>query len=154
MRLFQTVGLSLVLAIPFTAGAQAAGRAPAATRTPVERALFAVEDEWTRALVHRDGAIFDRLIAPDWVYSDERGIMGKREAIAEFTTGPDSVGAAGNEGIRAHVYGTTAVVTGILWTRGRNKGAPFAHRYRYTDTWMRIDGRWRCIASQDYDMPK
>ena len=50
--------------------------------SPVERELFAAEDEWTRALVHRDAAIFDRLIAPDWVYSDERGIIGKRQAIA------------------------------------------------------------------------
>ena len=65
----------------------------------------------------------------------------------------DTVTDAGNEGMRAHVYGTTAVVTGILWTKGHSKGVPFQHRYRYTDTWLRLGGRWQCIASQDYDMP-
>jgi ketosteroid isomerase-like protein len=104
--------------------------------------------------VRRDGPTFNRLIAPDWVYTDERGTSTKREAIAGFTTGADTVTSAGNEQMRAHVYGTTAVVTGILWTKGRSRGAPFAHRYRYTDTWIRMNGQWRCVASQDYDMPK
>ena len=38
--------------------------------------------------------------------------------------------------------------------RGATRGGPFTHRYRYTDTWMKLDGRWQCIASQDYLMPE
>ena len=124
------------------------------TPSAAERELFTVEDAWVRALIARDARTFDRLIATDWVYSDERGTTGKRAAIDEFTKGADTVTSSGNEDMRAHVYGNTAVVTGILWTKGHSKGKPFAHRYRYTDTWMRIDGRWQCIGSQDYDMPK
>jgi len=141
----------VLIVLSFRAGAQPTSQPN--DRAAAERALFAAEDRWARALIRRDGAEFDRLIAPDWIYSDERGTMGKRQAITEFTTGADTVTDAGNEGMRAHVYGTTAVVTGILWTKGHSKGVPFQHRYRYTDTWLRLGGRWQCIASQDYDMP-
>ncbi len=123
-----------------------------ASRT-TEQALFRLEDDWTRALVRRDAAGFDRILASAWVYSDEHGIIGKKAAIAEFTTGSDTVTAASNEGMKAYVYGDAAVVIGVLITEGRGKSGPFRHRYRYTDTWARIGTRWRCVASQDYDIP-
>lgn len=115
------------------------------------RRLYALENDWTRGLVRRDAKIFDRLIAPDWVYSDEQGVIGKTEAIRQMTTGSDTVTEAHNEDMKAHVYGDAAVVTGMLIASGRGARGPFQHRYRFTDTWVRFDGRWRCVASQDYD---
>ena len=42
-----------------------------------------------------------------------------------------------------------AVVTGIFRTKGKDaKGAPFDRKIRYTDTWIRRDGRWQAWASQ------
>jgi ketosteroid isomerase-like protein len=55
--------------------------------------------------------------------------------------------------MHAVVYGNTAIVTGILWMRGHGATGPFDHRYRYTDSWMKLRGRWQCIASQDYLLP-
>ena len=138
-----------------SATARAQGAPPPASAPPsaVERTLFALEDDWTRALVRRDAALFRRIVHPRWVYSDEHGVSGRDAAIAEFTTGTDTVTSASNEEMRAHVYGGVAVVTGILVTRGRGATGPFAHRYRYTDTWLLRNGRWQAIASQDYDMP-
>ncbi|GAC1654751.1 MAG: hypothetical protein NVS4B3_19010 [Gemmatimonadaceae bacterium] len=115
----------------------------------VERVLFRLEDEWAQALVLRDAKTFRRLIQSAWTYSDERATIGREAAIAEFTSGPDTVVAANNEGMRAHVDGSTAVVTGILATRGHGAEGPFVRRYRYTDTWLFRHGRWRAIASQD-----
>ena len=149
-----SLALALLGALASPACAQAAGKERAAQApSAAERELFAVEEAWAKALISRDASVFDRLIAPDWVYSDEQGVTGKRAVIAGYTKGADTVTAAGNEDMRAHVHSNTAVVTGILWTRGHSKGKPFSHRYRYTDTWMRMDGRWRCIGSQDYDLP-
>jgi ketosteroid isomerase-like protein len=64
------------------------------------------------------------------------------------------VTSAGNDRMRALVYGTTAVVIGELWMKGRGPQGAFTHRYRYTDTWAKLDGRWQCVASQDYLMPE
>ena len=118
-----------------------------------ERTLFRLENDWAQAVVHRDSAAIGRLVAPRWVYSDESGVMNRAEGIKSFTSGPDVVREASNSQMRAIVYPTTAVVIGILEMKGRNATGPFVRRYRYTDTWAMIGGRWQCVASQDYLMP-
>ena len=122
--------------------------------TATQRTLYRLENNWAQAVVKRDASAIRRLVAPKWVYSDESGLMNREQGIAAFTSGADTVSQAGNEQMHAIVYGNTAVVTGILRMRGRGGQGAFDHRYRYTDTWMKLGGRWQCIASQDYLMPE
>lgn len=128
--------------------------APISAQTGTSKALFRLEDQWASALVKRDSGFFRRTLDPDYVYSDERGVFGKDQVIAEQVGGTDTVSAAANEDMKAHVHGSTAVVTGILIVRGRGAKGPFSHRYRYTDTWLRSHQRWLMIASQDYEVPQ
>jgi ketosteroid isomerase-like protein len=128
-------------------------RASSANEKAIERVLFRIEDAWAQAVVRRDAKALDRLIAPRWVYSDESGVMDRAAGIAAFTSGADTVHEASNADMRANVYGNAAVVTGILRMKGRGPGGPFDRRYRYTDTWVRLDGRWQAVASQDYLIP-
>ncbi len=125
----------------------------ARAQTPDERALLRLEDGWARALMRRDTAYFRRTLHPAYVYSDEQGLSGKEQVIAQSVAASDTVTFAGNEQMKARVYGTTGVVTGILVTRGRGARGPFHHRYRYTDSWIKRGGHWIMIASQDYDIP-
>ena len=117
------------------------------------RTLLQLEDGWARALVQRDTAMFRRHLAPDFVYTENADIMGKKDVI-QGVTGSDTVTWAGNEGMKVHSYGSTAVVTGILAMKGHGKDGAFSKRYRFTDTWMYLNGRWQIIAAQDYLMPK
>jgi ketosteroid isomerase-like protein len=119
-----------------------------------EQALFKLENDWTQAVVKRDAAIMHRLTAPKWLYSDESGVMEREAGIKAFTTGSDTVREASNEKMRALIYDNAAVVIGVLVMKGRGPKGSFTNRYRYTDTWAKLDGRWQCIASQDYLMPQ
>ena len=121
--------------------------------TSVERALFRLEDQWTRALVRRDSAGFDRLLAPRFVYTENDQVMTKAQLIDAVVHGSDTVESAGNEDMKAYVYGTTAVVTGWLVVKGRGKDGAFDRRYRYTDTWVQRSGRWQVVAAHDYLAP-
>lgn len=121
--------------------------------TSVERALFRLEDQWTRALVRRDSAGFDRLLAPRFVYTENDQVMTKAQLIVAVVHGSDTVESAGNEDMKAYVYGTTAVVTGWLVVKGRGKDGAFDRRYRYTDTWVQRSGRWQVVAAHDYLAP-
>jgi Domain of unknown function (DUF4440) len=127
---------------------------PTAARGSAERMLFALEEEWTRALVRRDAATFDRLLASRFVYTENDQVMTREELIRSVVSGSDTVESAGNEDMRAYVHGTTGVVTGWLVSRGRGPSGAFNRRYRYTDTWLYRDGRWRVIAAQDYLVPE
>jgi hypothetical protein len=140
--------ISTARPVPAQHSASAASRAASTD----ERALFRLEDAWATALIKRDSAFFRRTLHADYVYSDERGTFTKDQVIAEQVGGTDTVTHAANEGMRAHVHGTAAVVTGILIVRGKGANGPFEHRYRYTDTWIRQGRTWIMIASQDYEM--
>jgi ketosteroid isomerase-like protein len=146
----------LTIAGPRDAQAQLArsGKDRAMAAMPVERTLFALEEDWTRALVRRDGATFDRLLAPTFVYTENDQVMTKDELIRAVVSGSDTVETAGNEDMRAYVHGNTVIVTGWLVMRGRGASGPFDRRFRYTDTWLNRDGRWRVIAAQDYLVPE
>jgi ketosteroid isomerase-like protein len=130
------------------------GKEPVSTQASTERTLFALEEEWTRALVRRDAATFERLLAPQFVYTENDQVMTREELIRGVVSGSDTVTSAGNEDMRAYVHGTTAIVTGWLVARGRGPSGPFNRRYRYTDTWLYRDGRWRVIGAQDYLVPE
>jgi ketosteroid isomerase-like protein len=131
----------------------ARGRAQGSS-SAAERELRRLEDEWGRAVIQRDAALFRRLIAPTMVYSDERGVFTREQVIAENTTGADTVESATNEDMHVHLYGNTAVVTGVLVMKGHGPDGRFERRYRFTDTWLRRNGRWQVIAAQDYLIPR
>ena len=140
--------LALLITAPHLATAQ-----PSARQNSAERELFRLENEWAHAVVKRDAVILHRMTAPRWVYSDESGVMEREAGIKAFTTGTDTVRDASNERMRALVYDNSAVVIGVLVMKGSGASGPFTNRYRYTDSWVKLDGRWQCIASQDYLIP-
>ena len=118
-----------------------------------QKAVFALEEEWTRALVRRDTMAFKRLTTPGFVYTEDNVVMNQRELINAVVTG-DKVDWAGNEGMKLHDYTPVAVVTGVLVVRGRKNNKTYTNRYRFTDTWLYRNGKWQAIAAQDYLIPK
>lgn len=149
----------LLVAVPL--GAQARGvpvpQAPApGSARPVPRPTpilpIKLEDQWTTALVNRDAQTFQRLLAPNFVYTEDEQLM-TRDDVIRSVTGPDRIAWARNEGMRAHDFGDVQVVTGVLHLRGRGSGGNFDRRYRFTDTWQRRNGQWQMIAAQDYLIP-
>jgi hypothetical protein len=127
------------------------GTVPATTSRTQARLLppIKLEDEWTVALVKRDARTFDRLLASNFVYTENASVMDRNDVI-KSVTGPDRVEWARNEGMKAHDFGDVQVITGVLHLRGKGKQGPFDRRYQFTDTWQRRNDRWQIIAAQDY----
>jgi hypothetical protein len=160
MRKASAVFLILVAVVPAAAlGAQGARGAPLPTPTgtrPIPRpaALLPIklEDQWTTAVVQRDPRTFERLLAPNFVYTEDASLMTRSDVIRSVT-GPDHVDWARNEGMKVHDFGDVQVITGILHLRGEGRLGSFDRRYRFTDTWQRRSGQWQIIAAQDYLIP-
>jgi ketosteroid isomerase-like protein len=129
--------------------------APAAESRTQARPLppIKLEDEWTKALIKRDTRMFDLLLAPNFVYTENASVMD-RDDVMKSVTGSDRVEWARNEGMRVHDFGDVQVITGVLHFRGKGKKGAFDRRYQFTDTWQRRNDRWQIIAAQDYLIPK
>lgn len=146
------IGAATAALVAFAAMISNAQQTAQASAT--QKAVFALEEEWTRALVKTDTAAFKRLTVPDFIYTEDNVVMTQRELIHAVATG-DKVDWAGNEGMKLHDYTPVAVVTGVLVVKGHDKkGKRYTNRYRFTDTWLYRNGKWQAIAAQDYLIPK
>jgi len=117
--------------------------------------LLRLENRWADATVKRDRAFFEKYLAPKFIYTENEKLIQRDEMMDGLVNSTDTVTAAHNEAMEVHEYGAvTAVVTGWLIVEGRSKGAPFIHRYRFTDSWVKRKAGWQLVAAQDYLAPK
>ena len=122
---------------------------------PGQVELIRLENQWAAGLVKRDAALFEKLLAPKFIYTENDKLMTRSEVLKDVVSGPDTVTAARNDQMEVHEFGgVTAVVTGWLIVEGHGKGGPFTHRYRFTDTWVKRKAGWEIVAAQDYLAPK
>jgi ketosteroid isomerase-like protein len=55
--------------------------------------------------------------------------------------------AAKSDDYKIIISGDTAIVNGRWHGKFTEKGKPVESTERFTDTWVRQNGQWRCIAS-------
>ena len=75
-------------------------------------------------------------------------ISSKSEFLASIKDPEYKPSQAVNEQVNVQVYGDVAIVVGIFRIKGIEKGKPYVHRERFTDTWIKHDQTWQCVASQ------
>ena len=114
-----------------------------------EGRVLALETAWNHAEQAKDVAALDQLLAPELVYIDYDGsLMNKEQFLAAVKTEGLSPAQIVNEKQSAVVFGDCAVVTGIYHEKGTSNGKPYTRRGRFTDTWVKSNNTWRCVASQ------
>jgi hypothetical protein len=47
------------------------------------------------------------------------------------------------------MYADTAIVTSAYLARGIDSRRHFAQRGRFVDVWVKLNGNWLCVSSQD-----
>jgi hypothetical protein len=111
--------------------------------------ILALENAWNQAEEHKDVKALEGLLDSTLVYIDYDGSMMNKtqfiSSVKEPQLHPEQIV---NETMTAHVYGDSAVVTGIYHEKGVRNGKPYLHRGRFTDTWVYRGGVWVCVASQ------
>jgi ketosteroid isomerase-like protein len=111
--------------------------------------IFSLENAWNEAQWQKDRGALDMLLAPDLVYVEYDGsLMGKTEYMTSILSPSLHPAKIVSESMSVHVYGAFAVVYGICRENGVKKGKPYSVRMRFTDTWIRRNETWMCVASQ------
>jgi len=118
--------------------------------------LMYMEHDWNNATLKRDVEWFDKNYAADFsgVSSRTGAIMNKVEDVADMKNDKSVFEPFELSEMNIRVDGNTAVVTGVNRVKGRDeKGQPFDVRTRFTDTFIKRDGRWQVWATQGTRIP-
>jgi ketosteroid isomerase-like protein len=115
--------------------------------------LLYLERDWNQAELKRDAAWFERTLADDYTGVDGR--TGKATTKAQDIAGIKSttVDSASLSGVEVRMQGDTAVVTGLTQNKGKDeKGVAFDRKIRFTDVWVKRDGKWQVLSSHGSDV--
>lgn len=113
--------------------------------------LLYLEREWNDASKAKDAAWFERNYAQDATDISSRtgALNSKVEELASMKTDKSVLDSLELSDLNVRVEGNTAVVTGVNHVRGRDdKGQPMDRRTRFTDVFVKRDGRWQVLATQ------
>ena len=115
--------------------------------------LIQLENDWAKALVNRDETIFNKLLAPDFFYTENEKVYSRAEVMQAVMSLSDTIESASNEDLKVFIIEKTAIVTGWLFVNGKGMDGKFKRKYRFTDIWFSNNGSWQLIAAQDYLLP-
>jgi ketosteroid isomerase-like protein len=116
----------------------------------VKQELIKLENAWANAELKHDLAFFEGIFADDFIMSDSDGVVSTRgQDIASLKSGESVFTSVVNDNMKVHVYGDTAVVFGRETLKGQSKGVDISGQYQWTDTWVKIAGHWKCVATHN-----
>ena len=113
--------------------------------------ILYLENEWNDAALKRDLNWHERNLARDFrrVSSRNGALRTKAEQIQMIREDKSTFDSSELSDTNVRVDGNTAVVNGVGRVRGREAdGKPFDRRVRFTDVFIKRDGRWQVWSSQ------
>jgi ketosteroid isomerase-like protein len=114
-----------------------------------ETKIIALENLWNQMQINHDADAMGTMLDSDFVLTDYDGsVMSKAQFLASIRAKSNQLTVEVSDDMKLHRHGDTVVVTGATREKGTEKGKPYAHQGRFTDTWIKKDGQWLCVASQ------
>lgn len=116
-----------------------------------QQQLLYLELDWNDATRRHDAAWLESNYAPFATeVSSRTGLLENKAAlIASAKADKTAFDALDLSDVNVRVEGDAAVVTGINRVRGKDgDGKPFDRKIRFTDTFIKRDGKWQVWATQ------
>jgi ketosteroid isomerase-like protein len=114
----------------------------------VRSKIVALEKAWNQAYKMGDTKSLDAILDDHMVLINDDGSTQSKElflaSVRRSTSREEQVSP---ESMSVHVYGTTAIATGVFRAKGLEKGEPYTRRERFIDTWILKDGKWVCVGT-------
>ena len=131
--------------------AMTAAASASASPADDEKTVAQLDRDYQYAVKMNDAATIARIHADDMILVTGRGkvFSGKdieeraRKAVAKYEQQDEVEGTQ-----KVRVWGDTAVVTALLWLKGTEAERTFDYKLWFSDTYVRIGGRWRYAFGQ------
>jgi ketosteroid isomerase-like protein len=119
------------------------------TEAAVRSKIIALEKAWNQAYKLGDKRALDGILDDQIVLINDDGTV---QTKAEFLASIKAVAKSQEqqvapESINVHVFGNSAIATGVFQAKGVEAGKRYVRRERFVDTWINKDGKWVCVAT-------
>src|SRR6266704_1573307 len=110
--------------------------------------IVALEKAWNQAYKLADRKALDTLLDDQIVLiNDDGSVQTKTQFLASVKATNSQEQQVAPESMSVHVFGNTAVATGVFRARGVEGGKRYVRRERFVDTWLFNAGKWVCVAT-------
>jgi len=114
----------------------------------IQTKIVALEKAWNQAYKLADTRALDGLLDDQIVLiNDDGSIQTKTEFLASVKASNSQEQQVAPESMSVHVFGNTAIATGVFRAKGTEAGKPYVRRERFVDTWVYKSGKWVCVAT-------
>ena len=115
--------------------------------------LAQMERDWVDALVRRDAAVLQRIIADDWLETSWDGTsFDKAKAIADLSLATVVIDPLKVHKVR--VFGDVAIVTAGDTEKSASVGDNGSAHYVWTDVYLKRNGQWQIVSTQGSKVPR
>ncbi len=125
------------------AGSQSASKA--------EDEVRKLEREWLDAYESNDAEVMDRIVADGFTITFPNGAIQTKPQLMAGMRAPRKPDQPEmrfhTEDVKSQSYGDTVILSGRVVTQYQREGKAVKEQSRYTDTYVKRDGRWQVVAS-------
>ena len=143
------IALTLLIATSFSDSLARQAQQP--NRTKAEEEVRKLERQWLDAYEQSNPAAMDRIVADDFTITFPNGAMQTKPQLMAMIKASQRTSEPRmrfhTEDVRSRAYGDTVILIGRVVTEYERDGKPVQELSRYTDTYVRRDGRWQVVAS-------
>ena len=112
-----------------------------------ERQLREIQQGLARAWVERDHGFVESILAPEWGVTQPDGQVLTRSAVLGSFFDAVKIDSMVVDDVSVMLFGETAVIRGRTVANGSSNGSPVNARIRFTDVFIKRNGRWQAVAS-------
>jgi uncharacterized protein (TIGR02246 family) len=126
--------------------------------TKAEEEVRKLERQWLDAYEQNDAEAMDRIVADDFAITFPNGAIQTKPQVMSMIKAPRRAGQPRmkfyTEEVRSRSYGDTVILMGRVVTEYDRDGKTVKDQSRYTDTYVRRNGRWQVVASHLSNVPE
>ena len=111
--------------------------------------VAALDTEYQLAVQNNDVETMDRILADDFILVLGNGkVITKDELLASAKNKEVLYEYQEDTEQTVRIWGDTAIVAALLWSKGTENGKPFEHKLWFSDTYVRTPSGWRYAFGQ------
>ena len=114
-----------------------------------EQELIDLERVWVDAMIRKDAAALERIYADEYLdVTPNGGTRDRGEDMAEILSEDLTIESETFDDLSVRLYTEVAIVSGVYTQKAKFQGNSITGSYRFTDVFVKRDGRWQCVSTQ------